>query len=482
MPPHAGNTPAQTELQQLERALKVLVDGSDAFRNEVAVDLGKHTFGRLVGFSLEGLQLAYDGVQARMRHCDVAQGCVPAVCAIFDGLRIARRGAALTLIESQDATVLTAKGIQALKELCRQVEACIGMAQHEFGAAVSLRNAAETLRTSGLDGIDGMVGTLESAAEVATGITHDLEDKAAIRVAGRMRRLEVEVRPLVDAMDPMLTKAWDKVEGEILWETRMVNVNDIVTEALRDVRAEVGGWAICADVAAELRGCTEPAAVSVAAGFDLASKMLRDEGVQRRGTESLHAVRQVVVASAASSLPEATVLLLRDAPRWLRESVGAAAVLREAAAHRIPAALSVSANAGEESTASSAGLTPAAAAKVQQAVEAAAERLASTGKQSGATDQPSRDTYTAAAAEFRRAVTLAREQESLHKLFNEVDKDIAHLLGVAWSAELVNAEPGTGKLDVEDVMLEAPPNAAAGGATAGNEDGKAAAGGCCTVS
>mmetsp|Transcript_23552 Transcript_23552/g.58662 ORF Transcript_23552/g.58662 Transcript_23552/m.58662 type:complete len:513 (+) Transcript_23552:160-1698(+) len=511
MPPRAANAPPQNDtkvaahveggchtgaMQRLEGALRELLDESAAFRNDIAADLGKHTFGRQVGFSREGLQLAHDGVRAWVRHSDVTQGCIPTVCAIFDGLRIARRGAALTLIESQDATVLTATGMEALKELSQQVATCISMAQSEVGAVTSLTHAVDTLKASGLEGVGSMVETLESAAKKAVGITHDLKDDSAIAVAGRMRRLEVEVRPLVDAMDPLLSKPWDKVEGEILWETRMVNVGDIVTEVLRDVRAEVSGWAICADVAAELRRCMDPAAVSVAAGFDTASNMLRDEGVQKRGAESLHVIRQAISSSDASSLPEATQLLLRDAPRWLRECVGAAAVLCEAAAHRIPAVIPVCASANEKGAPADAAAanrdgfkkdTAAApvavcAAKVQKSLEAAAQHLASMGSQSQSYDQQSRSICTAAAAaEFRRAVLLARGQDSLQRILNEVDKDVAHLLGVSWSADPVNIQPASTTVDVGDVELNAPPSIMDAEDTARNEVKKTASGGCCTL-
>lgn len=329
-----------------------------------------------------------------------------------------------------------------------------------------------------------MVGTLESAAKVAVGITHDIKDESAIAVAGRMRRLEVEVRPLVDATDPLLSKPWDKVDGEILWETRMVNVSDIITEVLRDVRAEVGGWAICADLAAELRRSTDPAAVSVAVGFDAASKMLRDEGVQRRGAGSLHVIRQAIAASDASSLSEATALLLRDAPRWLRESVGAAAVLSEAAAHRVPAALCVYASADKKGASLPIAGAPdaPATAKIQQALDAAAQHLVSMGRQSESTEQPNHGKCTAAAAaEFRRAVALARGQKSLQHILNEIDKDVAHLLGVAWSAEPANVQSATNISDLGDVVLSAPPSITDAEATAGNEVKKTTGGGCCTL-
>lgn len=474
MPRLDGDVPLQSDtnnaLRKLGEALQGLVNEPDAFQNEIAFDLGKHTFGRQVGLSREGLQLAHDGVKARMRHVDEARGCIPSACAIFDGLRIARRGAALTLIESQDATVLTATGMEALKELCRQVEACISMAQREIGAAECLKNAVDTLRASGLEGVENMVALLEKATKVAKGITHDLEDQHAIAVAGRMRKLEVEVRPLVDATDPLLSKPWDKVDGEILWETRMVNVSDVVKDVLREVRAEVGGWAICADVATELRKCTDAASASVADAFDAASKMLRDEGLQKCGAESLRVVRQAIAAPGTSSLPEATVLLLRDAPRWLREVVGAAAVLREAAAHRILEC--GSATLGTASAAES-------AAKVQRALEAAARHLADVSKDAELQGRGS--CIAAAAAEFRRAVALAREHDSLCKILNEVDKDVAHLLGVAWSAEPTTFQLAASTVDVEDVELKARPRGTDEEAAVDSEARKPKGGGCCTV-
>merc|ERR1719189_1347447 len=51
----------------------------------------------------------------------------------------------------------------------------------------------------------------------------------------------------------MESKRWDEIQNEVLWETRMVNVSEVVTQALREARAEAGGWAICVDVASELR-------------------------------------------------------------------------------------------------------------------------------------------------------------------------------------------------------------------------------------
>mmetsp|Transcript_82760 Transcript_82760/g.210580 ORF Transcript_82760/g.210580 Transcript_82760/m.210580 type:complete len:478 (+) Transcript_82760:153-1586(+) len=431
-------------LTLLEHAVAAAA-GSRAFSEEVGADLGRGGYRRLVDLSQEGLWTALRGVRAPAaagtsegdsgggngRQLPFVPGGLPvAASVVFEGLRMARRGATLTLMDAQDATMLTATGLSTLQDLSAQIDTCIGMAQRHFGSAVCLREAVGALQCSGLVGMEGLVLSLETAAAAAAGIGLGLEDPASVVVAARMRELEAQVQPLLLVGRPN-TSGFDN--DDVLWETRMVNVGDIVMQALRDVRAEVGGWAICADVAAVLSAYDDPDAATAADGFAAASKMLHEQGAQRGGADSLHAVR------GAQMLGEARHKEGDGSPKWLalvfssstrlRESVGAAAVLREASQHRIPAC-EVDVGRAEAEAA-----VRQAKSAVQQALQSAASLL----------QQEDREAVRRPIAEsmlhFLRACELAREHESLKQVLNEVDREVSHLLGAAWRPESTSSSP-----------------------------------------
>mmetsp|Transcript_88136 Transcript_88136/g.252601 ORF Transcript_88136/g.252601 Transcript_88136/m.252601 type:complete len:474 (+) Transcript_88136:347-1768(+) len=440
------NFDGRVNFSALERAVAAAA-GSRAFSEEVGADLGRGGYRRLVDLSQEGLWTALRGVRAAAaaagtsagdsgggngRQLPFVPGGVPvAASVVFEGLRMARRGATLTLMDAQDATMLTATGLSTLQDLSAQIDTCIGMAQRDFGSAVCLREAVAALQCSGLVGMEGLVLSLETAAAAAAGIGLGLEDPAAVAVAARMRELEAQVQPLLLVGRPN-TSGFDN--DDVLWETRMVNVGDIVMQALRDVRAEVGGWAICADVAAVLSAYDDPAAATAAEGFAAASKMLHEQGAQRGGADSLHAVR------GAQMLGEARRKEGDGSPKWLalffssstrlRESLGAAAVLLEAAQHRIPACEGDVCGCAEAEAA-----VRQAKSAVQQALRSAASLLQR--EDCEAVRRPVAESML----HFLRACELAREHESLKQVLNEVDRDVSHLLGAAWSPESASSSP-----------------------------------------
>eukprot|EP00746_Dinoflagellata_sp_MGD_P136593 gnl/MRDRNA2_/MRDRNA2_70495_c0_seq1.p1 gnl/MRDRNA2_/MRDRNA2_70495_c0~~gnl/MRDRNA2_/MRDRNA2_70495_c0_seq1.p1 ORF type:complete len:447 (-),score=105.04 gnl/MRDRNA2_/MRDRNA2_70495_c0_seq1:78-1418(-) len=314
---------------RLAAELRICMKESQVFQPGFAGDLGdKGT--QLIADAKEGLDAACRGVEIRRKDEEGVCDGRMATGAVFDGLRLAKRRIEVALAEAQDATLLTASGLSALKELLASVDRFIASAQRDLGATASLKSAGEALRVSGLDGIGSLIAALDSAAKKAAGITLGIEDPAAISVAKRVRLLDTETRPLLDQIAPDTTKDWSQIQdGEVLWETRMVNVSDVVTQALRDSRAEAGAWAVCKDIAQEIRKVSE----EVANVFDEVGTKLADGNVSV-GAECLRIVREATVSSN-DDFDEQSALLIRDAQKWLRDGVGAVNILLDAADNRI---------------------------------------------------------------------------------------------------------------------------------------------------
>jgi len=322
----AGSEPSRS-LVKLCDDIEAVASSTKAFKPELAADLGQGGRDNMK-LSLDGLGLARRGVQQHLADEDITMGVRTRV-AIFDGLRMAKRGIALTIGEAQEATTLTAASIQALEELKANVDGFVSAAQLELGAGSSLRTAIGRLKSSGLEGIDGLIKAFESAADKAQHITQDFDDPAALSVARRMRNLEAETRPLVEAIQPTDTKNWEGFDPnqDVLWETRMVDISEVVLQALQDARAECGGWAVCADAAESLKKSDHQAAQIAADALNIASTRLRDEGL----TAGADCLAQIRAADVPYDADLDIAPLLRNASKWLRDFAGVAAILRDAA-------------------------------------------------------------------------------------------------------------------------------------------------------
>lgn len=422
---------------------------------------------RIIVLVQSGLSAAARGAEAKLGHLEFCSGAVSPSCAVFDGLRVARRGVALALRDAREATTLTAAGIKALEDLDWQLGNAVASAQREMGAALSLRAAAEAQRASGLEGVGRLVGVLEAVAQTSKNVTQLPEDEAALRLARETRCLELEVRPLVEALDPMSSKRRDGAAKEVLWETRMVASAEVVEQACREARAEAGGWAVCSDAAAALRqGASSPAdqssstaARAAAVAFDAAAARLCEGGLDS-GVAALIAAR-CSQDIADGSPPE----LARLALRWLREHVGAAAVLREA----------------ESRVSSFERVEMPHAARVREKLAEAASSLEAGGLAAATAARPG----GAAGAAFRCALLEAvfapatapsgASAEALQALLSEVERDVAQVLGVAWAAE-DTWQAANRTAVVTDAPTETAPKAKDGANAVQNRQGS-----CCTI-
>jgi len=439
----------------LQAQLRLTLSDHSAFTPEVGKDLGKE-FQQLLRLAKEGVRRALLAAEARSWCSDASPGGVRTVCALFDGLRIARRCAASTLVEAQEATVLTAAGVAALNDLDRQLGNLVAMAQREVGAADFLQKACDLVKSSGLEGTGKLLRELEYAISTAQKITQGPEDSEPLNLAGSIRRMEAELWPVFrELQEPT----------EVLWETRVVSVGDAMSEALRNARAEAGGWAVCADTAARLRKHGgETGLDQVAAAYHSASVWLRDDGLEA-GARCLHGVRRALAAlqEVSCSDPELEPLL-QDAPRWLRDFVGAAAILRDAAEHRL----------GSRGS-------PGDCAAVREALLRAAECLDS-GPKLGA-----KAPWDAAMLEFQRALALAPKGR-LRSLLAEVDTEVLQVLGPCWAHE--PAAAGGAPSDGDEARKGCRPDTDAAARCSGRQAAGAASAGapsngqqkaCCTL-
>jgi len=436
-------------LRSLQRQLHAAMEASTAFQREFAGDLGQTSCEYFTDLLNEGIRAACWAVEAKLCDCDVAVGGVSARCALFDGLRLARRGVVRTLREAQEATLLTAAGLSALEALDAQIVELVKTAQRELGAVASLRSTEEALRASGLEGVEALADALEAVARTAGDLTQDLHDAAAVRLAGELRCLEDEVRPLVEALDPLCTKRSVNGACEVLWETRMVDVGDSIMHVLRDARAEAGAWAVCVDVAARLRedpdvpfvkrrsndklggarstfASTSDTAERFADALEAAGAALREEGLHRAGVIALNAAQGDVghIEGGGTIAPDAPSLW-KGGMRWLRALVGASAVLRDAAEHRVP-------NLGLDNVQSVRDALLTAAYSLEAGDVAitpkAALAVAAAGRRGGA-----------AGAAFRQALEDAQRDE-LSALLSKVEREVAQVLGACWSAPAFASE------------------------------------------
>lgn len=254
-----------------------------------------------------------------------------------------------------------------------------------------------------------------------------------------MRLLENEARPLLDAVDPLTTLRWDKtVDSEVLWETRMVDAGEIVGKALAEARSEVGAWAVCADVAAELRSLGH---ADAAGAFAIASAELEGETGLRCGASALRRVREAIdnpegtdgvwmagstERGAAQGLCQG---LCQDAARWLRCLLGAGVIFLDAAHHRV--------RDGPDDK------------KVCAALETVSQCFHG--------EKDASICGEVAGVRFREACACTSDLQLL-TLLHQLEKETAQVLGAGWAVErmpavLLSTPPPAGAMAVNEACL-----------------------------